>query len=160
MNLKVLAPTLAVAALGFGTLVPHAQTASQKIGFVDVSQVLAAHPSNTSIKALQAKADTELKGLDTQIKAIQAKGTSATAAEKDQATQLIATIQAKAKDYDAQISKAITPVETAVDAAVTSTARAQGFSIIMDKKLAANGLVIYADPSTDLTDAVVKNLKR
>ncbi len=160
MNLKVLAPTLALAALGFGTLAPRAQTAPQKIGFVDVSRVLEAHPSNASIKALQDKATKELAGLDTQIKAIQAKGSGATAAEKDQATQLITTIQAKAKDYDAQIGKAVAPVETAVDAAVTATAKTQGFSVIMDKKLAANGLVIYADASTDLTDAVVKNLKR
>ncbi|MFC4455763.1 OmpH family outer membrane protein [Deinococcus sonorensis] len=160
MKAKLLAPIAVVAALGFGTLVPHAQTAPQKVGFVDVQKVLQAHPKNASVKAIQDKASAELNGLDKQIKAIQAKGTAATAAEKDQLTQLTTTIQAKAKDYDAQLSKAVAPIETAVDAAVASTAKAQGFSIVMDRAQAAtNGLVVYADQSTDITDAVVKNLK-
>lgn len=162
MNVKTLAPIAVVAALGFGTLMPHAQTAPQKVGFVTVAEVLKAHPNNAAIVALQGKASTELNGLDAQIKAIQAKGAAATAAEKDQATQLSATLSAKAKDYDAQLTKAVAPVETAVDTAVSATAKAQGFSIIMDRAAAGpsgTGLVIYADPSTDLTAAVIKNLK-
>ena len=160
MNLKTLAPIAVVAALGFGSLVPHAQTAPQKIGFVNVAEVLKAHPSNTSITALQTKANTELSGLQTQLKTIQDKGAGATAAEKDQATQLSATLNAKAKDYNDQLSKAVAPVEKAVDTAVSATAKAQGFSVIMDKGIAAtSSLVIYADPSTDLTATVIKNLK-
>jgi len=160
MNLKTLAPLAVVAALGFGSLMPHAQTGAQKVGFVNVTEVLKAHPSNASITALQAKANTELGALQTQLKTIQDKGASATAAEKDQATQLTATLTAKAKDYNDQLAKAVAPVEKAVDAAVSSTAKAQGFSVIMDKGIAAtSSLVIYADPSTDLTATVIKNLK-
>ena len=160
MNLKMLAPLAVVAALGFGSLAPHAQTAPQKIGFVNVAEVLKSHPKNGDVTALQAKANTELGALDTQIKAIQAKGASATAAEKEQSTQLVATITAKTKDYNDQLSKVVAPIETAVDAAVSSTAKAQGFAIVMDKGVAAtSSLVIYADASTDLTATVIKNLK-
>ena len=160
MNVKTLAPIAVVAALGFGSLVPHAQTAPQKIGFVNVAEVLKAHPSNASITALQTKANTELGALDNQIKAIQAKGAGATAAEKDQATQLTTTLNAKVKDYNDQLAKATAPVEKAVDAAVSTTAKAQGFSIVMDKGIAAtSSLVIYADPGTDMTATVIKNLK-
>ncbi|GGJ74949.1 OmpH family outer membrane protein [Deinococcus aquiradiocola] len=160
MNVKMLAPVAIVAALGFGTLAPHAQTPAQKIGFVDVSKVLQAHPKNADVIALKNKANTELGALDKQIKDIQAKGANATAAEKDQATQLVTTINAKAKDYNDQLAKVVAPIETAVDAAVSSTAKAQGFAVVMDKAQAAsNGLVIYADNSTDLTDSVLKNLK-
>lgn len=160
MNLKTLAPLAVVAALGFGSLMPHAQTGAQKIGFVNVSEVLKAHPGNATIVALQAKEKAELDPMVAQIKAIQDKGAAATAAEKDQATQLLTTVQAKDKDYSAQIQKLVAPVETAVDAAVSSTAKAQGFSVIMDKGIAAtSSLVIYADPSTDLTATVIKNLK-
>ncbi|WP_424951899.1 OmpH family outer membrane protein [Deinococcus sp.] len=156
MNLKTLAPIAVVAALGFGTLTPHAQTAPQKIGFVNVPEVIKANPNSTAITTVQTKANTELGALDTQIKAIQAKGAGATAAEKEQATQLTATLTAKAKDYNDQINKLLAPI----DAAVSATAAAQGFSVIMDKSIAAtSSLVIYADPSTDLTATVIKNLK-
>lgn len=160
MNVKTLAPLAVVAALGFGSLMPHAQTGAQKIGFVNVTEVLKAHPGNAAVTALQTKANTELGAIDTQIKAIQAKGTGATAAEKDQATLLTTTLTAKAKDYNDQLAKAVAPIEKAVDAAVSSTAKAQGFSVIMDKGIAAtSSLVIYADASTDLTATVIKNLK-
>ena len=161
MNVKALAPVAIVAALGFGSLVPHAQTAPQKVGFVNVADVLSAHPSNAAVKALQDKEKAELDPMVNQIKAIQAKGAAATAAEKDQANQLITTVQSKDKDYQGQIQKLVTPIETAVDAAVSATAKAQGFSIIMDRQQAAqSSLVIYADvASTDITEAVKKNLK-
>ncbi|MGY2895310.1 OmpH family outer membrane protein [Deinococcus sp. UYEF24] len=160
MNVKTLAPLAVVAALGFGSLVPHAQTGAQKIGFVNVNEVLKAHPSNGTVTALQTKANTELGAIDAQIKAIQAKGAGATAAEKDQATLLTTTLNSKAKDYNDQLAKAVAPIEKAVDDAVSSTAKAQGFSVIMDKGIAAtSSLVIYADASTDLTATVIKNLK-
>lgn len=162
MNLKTLAPIALVAALGFGSLAPHAQTAPQKIGFVNVGEVLKAHPGNAAVTALRAKGDAELKPLDTQIKAIQAKGTAATAAEKDQMAQAITTLNAKIASYNDQITKAVAPIETAVDTAVSSTAKTQGFSVVMDTVQAGpsgTGLVIYADGSTDLTAAVIKNLK-
>ena len=156
MNLKMLAPIAVVAALGFGSLAPHAQTAPQKIGFVNVPEVLKANPNSAALAALQTKANTELGALDTQLKAIQAKGTAATAAEKEQATLLTTNLNAKAKDYNEQVAKQLAPV----DAAVSSTAKAQGFSIVMDKSIAAtSSLVIYADPSTDMTATVIKNLK-
>ncbi|WP_425148152.1 OmpH family outer membrane protein [Deinococcus sp.] len=160
MNVKALAPLAVVAALGFTSLVPHAQTAPQKVGFVTVNDVIAAQPGYAAYKALQDKANAELAPIDTQIKAIQAKGTAATAAEKDQMNQLITTIQAKIKDYDAQLQKLLTPLLTAADVAIQATAKAQGFSVVMDReKVLQASLVIYADTSTDLTDAVKKSLK-
>ncbi|WP_407539918.1 OmpH family outer membrane protein [Deinococcus radiomollis] len=160
MNVKTLAPLAVVAALGFGSLVPHAQTGAQKIGFVNVTEVIKAHPSNTSITALQAKEKAELDPMVAQLKSIQAKGVGASAAEKDQVTQLTTTIQSKDKDYSEQIQKLAAPAIAAADVAISSTAKAQGFSIIMDRGIAApSGLVVYADASTDLTATVIKNLK-
>lgn len=162
MNVKVLAPIAIVAALGFGSLAPHAQTAPQKIGFVNVGDVLKAHPGNAAVTALRTKGDAELAPIDAQIKAIQAKGTAATAAEKEQATLLVTNLNAKVKSYNDQITKAVAPIETAVDTAVSATAKAQGFSVVMDTVQAGpsgTGLVIYADGSTDMTAAVIKNLK-
>lgn len=149
-----------MAAFGLGTLAPHAQTGAQKVGFVDVSKLLAAHPNNKLIQDTNAKAKAELDPLDAQIKAIDAKGAGATAAEKQQRETLVATIKAKAEAYDKQNEPRITAVETAVDTAVSTVAKANGYSVVMDKTVAAkSGLVIYADPATELTDAAVKALK-
>ncbi|UBV43833.1 OmpH family outer membrane protein [Deinococcus taeanensis] len=157
---KVIAPLALATAFGLGMVAPHAQTTPQKVGFVDVSKLLAAHPNDKDIKAIQAKADAELAALDKQVKAIDAKGASASAAEKQNRDALVKTIQAKAAEYDKQLDPKITAVESAVDTAVGSVAKANGFSIVMDKGVAAkSGLVIYADTSAEITDAVVKAIK-
>ncbi|WP_034383794.1 OmpH family outer membrane protein [Deinococcus sp. YIM 77859] len=160
INAKALAPLAVVAAFGLGTVVPHAQTTPQKIGFVDVQKLLSAHPNDKDIKAIQQKANAELSDLEKQIQAIDAKGAQATAADKDRRAQLLSTAQAKAKSYDTQLQPKVQAVEKAVDAAVSSAAKANGFGIVMDRNVAAaSGLVIYADASTELTDAALKALK-
>ena len=157
---KILAPMALATAFGLGTVAPHAQTTPQKVAFVDVTKLLAAHPNDKAIKDIQAKADAELSALDKQVKAIDAKGASATAAEKQTRDTLVKTIQAKAADYDKQIDPKVTEIEQAVDKAVSAVAKSNGYSIVMDKGVAAkSGLVIYADDSTDLTSAVVKSIK-
>ncbi|PNY82177.1 OmpH family outer membrane protein [Deinococcus koreensis] len=160
MSAKALAPIALMAAFGLGTLAPHAQTTPQKVGFVDVSKLLAAHPNDKEIQDVQKKADAELVGLDKQVKAIDAKGTAATAAEKQQREQLVATIKSKAEAYDKQIQPKIAVVEKAVDTAVGAIAKSNGYAIVMDRSVAQkSGLVIYADATTDMTDAAVKALK-
>lgn len=157
---KALAPVAIVAAFGLGTLAPHAQTAPQKIGFVDVAKVLAAHPNDKDIQAIQTKANDELKALADKINAIDAKGASATAAEKDSRTQLVATYQAKQKTYNDQVQPKVAVVEKAVDTAISSVAKANGYSVVMDRGVAArSALVVYAEDNTDLTDAALKALK-
>ncbi|WP_102126157.1 OmpH family outer membrane protein [Deinococcus planocerae] len=160
MNAKALAPLAVVAAFGLGTLAPHAQTTPQKIGFVDVQRVLAAHPNDKDIQTIQQRANTELTALEKQIQTIDAKGAQATAAEKQNRTTRVSTLQAKAKSYQDQMKPKTDAVEKAVDAAVNTAARANGYSIIMDRGVAArSGLVVYADNTTDLTDATLKALK-
>lgn len=157
---KALAPVALVAAFGFGTLAPHAQTPAQKVGFVDVSKVIAAHPNDKAIKDLQAKADAELKPIADQINAIDAKGAAATAAEKQQRTVLVQTYQTKQKSYTDQAQPKIDAVEKAADVAISAVAKSNGYSIVMDRGVAQrSGLVVFAEDNTDLTDAAVKAVK-
>ncbi|TSA85861.1 OmpH family outer membrane protein [Deinococcus detaillensis] len=153
LKLSLLAPALLVGGFALGSLTPHAQTAPQKIAFVDVAQVLKAHPDNAAVVALKAKADAELKPLSDQIQALQAQGAKISAADKDKLAQLSATISSKAKDYDSQIQVKVKPITEAVDTAVSAAAKANGVAVVMDAAT-AQGLVVFADPSTDLTDAV------
>lgn len=160
MNAKALAPIAIVAAFGLGTLAPHAQTAGTKIGFVNVDDLFAAHPADKDIKALQTKYQTDLSALDKQIKDIDAKGTAATAADKDNRAKLVTTYNNTLKTYDDQMKAKAAPVEKSIDTALGNYAKANGFSVIMDRSVAQqSGLVIYADPTTDLTEAVKKNVK-
>ncbi|GGR84157.1 OmpH family outer membrane protein [Deinococcus sedimenti] len=160
ISAKLMAPVALATAFGLGMVAPHAQTTAQKVAFVDISKLLAAHSNAKAINDIKAKADAELGAIDKQIKAIDAKGTNASAAEKQTREALIKTIQAKAADYDKQIDPKVTEIEQAVDKAVSAVAKSNGYGIVMDMNVAArSGLVIYADDSTDLTSAVVKNIK-
>ncbi len=160
MNAKALAPIALITAFGLGTLAPHAQTAPQKVGFVNVDTLFAAHPADKDVKTLQTKFQGELADLDSKIKAIDAKGAAATAAEKDSRKTMVDTYNAKLKDYDTQMKAKAGPVETSVDNAIGAYAKANGFSIIMDRSVAQqSGLVVYADTSTDVTEGVKKNVK-
>ncbi|MBB5233425.1 OmpH family outer membrane protein [Deinococcus budaensis] len=160
MNAKALAPAAIVAAFGLGALAPHAQTTPQKVGFVNVQKLLSAHPNDKDLQAIQKKANDELGALDKQIKAIDAKGASASAAEKQNRATLVSTIQAKAKAYDDQMKPKVAAVEKAVDLAVNTVAKQNGYSIVMDSNVAAgSSLVIFAENGTDLTDAALKALK-
>ena len=160
MTPKALAPLALVAAFGLGTLAPHAQTPAAKIGFVDVDTLFAAHPSDKDIKALQQSANKELSDLDAKIKAIDAKGASASAAEKQTREQLATSYNAKLKSFDDQMKAKAGPVEQAVDKALGNYAKQNGFAVIMDRAVAQqSGLVVYADQGTDVTEAVKKTIK-
>ena len=161
---KVLIPvTAAAAAIAAATVIPSAQTPAQKVGFVDVDRVFATHPQasavNTQVKAIESRANTELGSLRQQMITIAEKGSNATAAEKQQLSQLETTFQAKFNDYNQQIAKLSAPIETSVDAAISKVAKANGYSVIMDRKTAAQGLVVFAENSNDITDAVIKEIK-
>lgn len=160
MNAKALAPVAIVAAFGLGTLAPHAQTGAQKVGFANVDALFAASASYKDIKALETKFQGEVATLDKQIKEIEAKGAAATAADKDKRTTLISTYNAKLKDYDTQMKGKAAPVEQQVDKALSDYAKANGFAVIMSRAVAQqSGLVVYADDTTDVTEAVKKNIK-
>lgn len=161
MNVKPLLPVAAVAALASLALTPHAQNSAQKIGFVNVEQVVQASPAFAGLKDLQTKAAADLKPITDQLDAIQKKGAQASAADRQQYDTLSKTYEGKAKTWNDQIGEKQKPILAAVDAAVSATAKAQGVTIVMNKAVAAQSqLVIYADEgATDLTDAVKKNLK-
>lgn len=160
MNAKALAPVALLTAFGLGTLAPHAQTGASKVGFANVKALFTAYPASKEVDTIQAKAQKELGDLQTQMQALQAKGAAATAADKTKFQQLSDTYNAKMKDYDKQISDKAAPMEKAVDKALNDYAKANGFSIIMDRAVAQqSGLVVYADEATDVTEAVKKTLK-
>ena len=160
---KILPILLTVALVGAFTL-PQGQSRPTRIGFVNAQEVLKNHPQGAAAAKLRDDAQKEINPLLEQARALQTKVQtgSATAAERQQLDTLTKTIQATQKRWQDRIDKALAPITKDVDAAVSAAAKAQGFSIVFDRAIAAqSGLVIYADEaSTDLTDEVVKQVKK
>jgi outer membrane protein len=157
--------------LAFSLLgVAHAQIApntppsppSGGLCFVDAQRVLEAHPDGAKVIEARKRAEEELKPLQQQILALQQKiaAGSATAAERQQYETLVKSYQARTKALQDAQNKLLEPISKAVDAAISKVAPTRGCAVVLDRAIAASsGLVVYADPSTDITDAVIAELK-
>jgi outer membrane protein len=162
---KLLACLLAVALIG--TLsAPIAQNTalpSGRIGFVESQRVLKAHPRGAEVTRLQQDAQAELQPLIEQVNALRAKvaAGTASAAERSQLDVLTRTVQATQQRWQTRINTALEPITKDIDTAISATAKAEGYSIVMDRAVAGqSALVVYADEDTDMTDRVISRIAR
>ncbi|AFZ65920.1 OmpH family outer membrane protein [Deinococcus peraridilitoris] len=161
MKATKILPLAVIGALAFGTLAPQAQNTAQKMAYVDVQAVVKAHPQFGALDTLNKQAEAALKPTRDSITTIQNKGQNATAAERQQYDQLVKTYQTNAKTWEDRINAQNKPILESVNAAVATAAKAQGVTMVLDKNIAATSqLVIYADPSLDLTSAVTAQIKK
>lgn len=141
---------------------PHAQQAKGRMGFVTVQQLVAAIPGNANYLALSKKADADLRKQQQNVQALMQKASSsptdANRAAVSKAQQAFVNSQ---KTYQAQMATAFKPLAGKLDGAIAKTAKANGFSVVLEKQVAGRTkLVVYANASTDLTAAVLKELKK
>lgn len=141
--------------------VPHAQQSKSRVAMVTVQTLIKALPGNASYLALMTKADTDLKARQASLQTLAAKAASTrSAADRQALTKAQQAYTALRADYDKQIQTAFKPLASKLNAAVAQAAKANGVSVVMDDKVAAQtGVVIYADPGVNLTNAVLKVLK-
>ncbi len=148
-------PALLIGGALLGSLTTHAQTAAQKVALINVAEILKASPDDAAVVALGQKRDTELGALDDQIQPLLKQGSQISPADKDKLNQLISTAQSKSKDYDAQINAKLAPITQKANAAVAAAAKANGVAVVINANIAQeSGIVVYADPSADLTATV------
>lgn len=154
---------LLLAPLALFALQPHAQTSKYRVGIVNVQTVVKSMPGSASFLAVSQKADTALQAQAKTVAALQTKATARTATPADRAAYSAAVqkYQSDSQSYDKQVKAAFAPLSSRVNAAVASTAKANGYSVILDQRVAATTkLVIYANlKSTDLTAAVTAKIK-
>lgn len=151
----LLAPALLIGGVVLGSLAPRAQSAPQKVALINVAEILKASPDDAAVTALSQKRDADLGALDDQIQPLLKQGSQISPADKDKLNQLIAAAQSKSKDYDAQIDARLAPITQRANAAVAAAAKANGVAVVFNANTAQeSGIVVYADPSVDLTDAV------
>ena len=134
-----------------------------KIGFVNVDTVVQAHEDYDKIKSTRDSGEKELKPVADQIRALQSKlqAGNATAKEQQDYQVLTKTFQEAQKKWNDKVNVLLEPVTKEIDTRIDKWAKDQGFAVLLDRKVAqASGLVIYADESTDITESVVKLIKK
>lgn len=161
-RLSLAALLLAFSALLTPMLAQNKNVAT-RVGFVDADALVQAHPDYKKVQDLQAQARKELGPIEEKIKPLEAKIRSgqATAKERQDYENLVKTYQDTVKKWQDRQNPVLKPILEDVDKAIAKVAKAQGFSVVMSRQVAAqSGLVVYADDDTDLTEAVKKELKR
>lgn len=142
-----------------------AQNAPTKVGIVDVDAVLASHPKYKDLTDLNEKAVKEMDQLRTSLKindlATKAQAASASAKDKQDFDTAKKTLDNAAKKWQTQIDAVLNPVNDDIDRALGEVAKAQGFSLLLNRKVASQSqLVVYANEQvTNLTSDVMKALK-
>ncbi|HAR68291.1 MAG TPA: OmpH family outer membrane protein [Thermus scotoductus] len=134
-----------------------------RLGFVDADALVQAHPDYKKVQDLQAQARKELAPLEEKLKPLDQKIRSgqATAKERQDYEALLKTYQDTLKKWQDRQNPVLRPILEEVDQAIAKVAKAQGFAVVMSRQVAAqSGLVVYAGEDTDLTQAVIKELKK
>ena len=152
-----------LAPLALFALQPHAQQSKTRLGIVNVQTVVAALPGSAGYVALTKKADDDIQAQAKAVQALLAKASAVGATNASKATYTTAAkkYQTAAQGYQKQLQTSFAPLAGRVNAAVSAVARAQGFSVVLDQRVARDTrLIIYANPqTTDLTAAVTAKLK-
>ncbi len=161
---RAFAVLLALSLLALSGL-PLAQNKAvpNRVGFVDAETVVQAHPGYPAVAEIQKKRDAEMKPLIEKIKPLEAKiaAGEATAKERQDYQVLLEAIKKVQAKWNPKIQAKLEPLIKEVDRVVARVAKENGFAVVMNRRVAASSnLVVYADPSTDLTQAVVEALKK
>ncbi|WP_022798424.1 OmpH family outer membrane protein [Thermus islandicus] len=163
--MKRFSPALLLLALGalLTPMLAQNKNVASRVGFVDADALVQAHPDYKKVQELQAQARKELAPLEEKLKPLDQKVRSgqATAKERQDYEALMKTYQDTLKRWQERQNPVLKPILEEVDQAIAKVAKAQGFAVVMSRQVAAqSGLVVYADEETDLTQAVIRELKR
>ncbi|GAA6733875.1 OmpH family outer membrane protein [Thermus oshimai] len=156
----------ALLAAGLTLLTPQLaqnKNVATRIGFVDANALVQAHPDYKKVQEVQAQAKKELSPLEERLKPLDQKvrAGQVTAKERQDYEALAKSYQDTLKKWQERQDAVLKPILEEVDQAIAKVAKAQGFAVVMSRQVAAqSGLVVYADDDTDLTQAVIRELKR
>ncbi len=132
-----------------------------RVGYIDAQKVIESHPRFSEVKAIQDKADKEVKPLVDQIKALSQKIKDGSASSKDrQDLQSLQKVYAQtSKKWQDKINTVLAPITKEIDKTIAQVAVQNGFSMVLSANVAGqSGLVVYASPDSDLTELVIKAL--
>ena len=142
---------------------PNAQQRKSRVGFVNVQQAVTTLPGSAGYLKLSKSADADLKAKQDNIQKLAAKAAkSRSAADRQALAKAQQSFASAQKGYQQRLQTEFKPLATRLNAAVASAAKSSGFTVVLDRRVAAqSNLVVYANnTATDLTPAVVKLLKK
>ncbi len=132
-----------------------------RVGYIDAQKVIEAHPGYSEIENLKKKADSELKPIAEQLKALEPKirDGSASAKERQDFDNLRKVYAEASAKWQEKINAALAPITKEIDATIARVAAQNGFAMILSANVAGqSGLVVYASPDVDVTDLVIRAL--
>ena len=147
-----------------GVTVVIAVPQAVRVGYVTVPQVIASTPEGQGIRKVEDLRTKELKPVVGSMQTLQPKmrAGSATFEEREQFKKLEQRYAAIVKKYSPQFDKLIQPFDKRLRASIETSAKAQGYSLVVDGIIATDsGLLLYADKTVaDLTPFVIKEFKK
>ncbi|MFT4031946.1 MAG: OmpH family outer membrane protein [Siphonobacter sp.] len=171
---KQLFAVLTAVALAFVGMSAQAQTI--KIGYTDIDVLLAGHPKS---KAVEAELNTRSTQYQNQIQSLQkdfqdkyavyqkGQGTMSDVIRADREKELqgiqerVQTLQQNAqKELSDKQQQLLQPILTEIDNAIKAVAKENNYTFIFSSSISMqlNPVVLYADPSTEVTDLVFKKM--
>ena len=144
-----------------------AQEGQTSIAFVDAQAAINAHPDGAVATELQEQARTEVEALQRDLQALVDKvngGTQLTAEEQSRFQQLRTALTSVQQRYAEQIDQTVQPALEAVNGVIATIAEENGYDVVMDSVIAGQqprgiNLVIYANPSLNITQQVVERVR-
>ena len=123
---------LILAPLALLATVPHAQQSKNRVGVVNVQNVIKNMSGSKTYLDLNTKSSADLK----------------------------ARLGGIFVGFTREIETAFKPLATKVNTAVAKVAKTNGYSIVLDANVAnATNLIVHANTAVDLTQAVLKEVK-
>ncbi|GGR84152.1 OmpH family outer membrane protein [Deinococcus sedimenti] len=151
---------LILAPLALLATVPHAQQSKNRVGVVNVQNVIKSMSGSKTYTDLTAKSNADLKARQTSIQSLAAKASRGSAADKAALTKAQQDYAKTRDSYIKQIETAFKPLATKVNSAVAKVAKTNGYSIVIDANVANDtNLIVHANTAVDLTQAVLKEVK-
>lgn len=152
------------------SLTAHAAEAAQKIGYVNTAKVFQTVPQvqaveqklEKSSKDKRAELDKLKKQIDTKVEKLKRDAQLMSSNDVDNLRIDIQSMQAKlevkGKSFQADINKMkqeeMKKINVKIQAAIDKVAKKDGYDIVLNGQA-----LVYATPSADITDSVIKELK-
>lgn len=163
MRRLTLLGTLAAVTIALFASTLSAQDKPSKVVYINAQAAIHAHPAGERIELLREQATADIEELLEGLTALEEKagsGMELTADETDRYRTLQTTLIAVDARYKDEIAEAAGPAMQAVDAAIAELSAENGYTIVLDAQVAAElKLVVYADPSLDITDLVIQKVR-
>lgn len=140
-----------------------AQDRPSKVVYMNTQAAIHAHPAGDAIETLRAQANADIGDLVAGLQALDDKaagGQELTPDDVDRYRTLQTTLMTLDARYKSEIEAAAAPAMAAVNEAIAALSAENGYTMVLDAQVAAESkLVVYADPSLDITQLVIDRVK-